>query len=661
MVRFQKLMVKRCTGWFIISTLLSITILLLLLLSLKASAETITVDHSGNGDYTLIQKAIDAAIEGDTIRVWNGTYYENLRINKEIAVIGNGSETTTLKKTGLSTSAVINSDRVILQGFSILGRVTIAAEHTIVRDNLLNATKTGVLINRNHHSSTICNNTFTGGEIGIHVYYGQNITIENNSFSDMSHTAIHLERSIDCTILNNTMNRTGVSFENSYEPEYYDSHTFGGRNTVNGLLLGYYTGKTDQLPFSLFGQLILVNCTQINLGGMSLSNTSEGLIIAHSSAIDVEKTIFGHNTLNGAGIYYSNNIMITECTFQYNVLDGLLLLRTINSTVKDSVAFGNRNGMTVDGHSLHNVFRSINCYGNEKNGLYLKDSQLDTITSSIFENNQRGFEVDHWGEGGSIFSHCVIRFNTWPALLRSDNCLVEECSFENTTEGNGLDIWWGETNRVRTSSFVMNSGYGILVAYDHGKGQKNVIEDNNIFINNLNGTVQYKPMNKSEGGDELNRLMIAFCGLSHAVFLIIAGLLFFYSRKIRRMSSQELVSANGITLHNTQIQPSSGHPVIRIPQGLWKHHANMIARYGITNESRGFFLALYVSLLFAVPLIVITFLLYQDGAYTEPVTDPAGYGLAIVCCFQMFALAIVAVCYLVVERRMRRSRFASKN
>jgi len=53
-----------------------------------ASGATLYVGGSSSGNYTYIQEAIDAAKPGDTVYVYNKTYYECIQINKSINLTG---------------------------------------------------------------------------------------------------------------------------------------------------------------------------------------------------------------------------------------------------------------------------------------------------------------------------------------------------------------------------------------------------------------------------------------------------------------------------------------------------------------------------------------------------------------------------------------------
>ena len=68
-----------------------------------------------------IQAAIDNAIAGDTIYVWEGTYIENVKMNKTMSLIGNESATTIIDGGGKDDVIRIIADGCSVSGFSITG------------------------------------------------------------------------------------------------------------------------------------------------------------------------------------------------------------------------------------------------------------------------------------------------------------------------------------------------------------------------------------------------------------------------------------------------------------------------------------------------------------------------------------------------------------
>ncbi|HPI26371.1 MAG TPA: hypothetical protein PLO57_07915, partial [Candidatus Cloacimonadota bacterium] len=56
-------------------------LILMLLLPCLVMAVTLTVKLDGTGDYALIQEAITASADGDTVLVHPGRYIENVRFN----------------------------------------------------------------------------------------------------------------------------------------------------------------------------------------------------------------------------------------------------------------------------------------------------------------------------------------------------------------------------------------------------------------------------------------------------------------------------------------------------------------------------------------------------------------------------------------------------
>ena len=93
-IRFNSIM----KGIALVGAVAALAVVVLLLTgSQNGEAVTITVDDDGGANYTNIQDAIDAAEDGDTIRVYEGIYEENVVVNKNINLIWNGSGETIIQ------------------------------------------------------------------------------------------------------------------------------------------------------------------------------------------------------------------------------------------------------------------------------------------------------------------------------------------------------------------------------------------------------------------------------------------------------------------------------------------------------------------------------------------------------------------------------------
>ncbi|HEB37545.1 MAG TPA: hypothetical protein ENI14_02660, partial [Thermoplasmatales archaeon] len=81
---------------------------------------TLYVGGSGPNNYTRIQDAIDDANDGDTIFVYNGTYYEHhIIIDKKIYLLGENKNSTIINVVGKHQGVQIFCDDVIVKGFTI--------------------------------------------------------------------------------------------------------------------------------------------------------------------------------------------------------------------------------------------------------------------------------------------------------------------------------------------------------------------------------------------------------------------------------------------------------------------------------------------------------------------------------------------------------------
>ena len=158
------------------------------------TAQTYIVDINGGGDFTSIQEAIDYTGEGDTIYVWAGTYSENLKIEKRISLIGNGSSETIIVGMDNERMISISGHYVDISGFNITNNYSPLKYWSRYE-------KYGIYLSYVNNVK-IFNNTFWNNSIGIFIQNSDYILITNNNCS-CNEIGIIIDQSNSIDMLNN--------------------------------------------------------------------------------------------------------------------------------------------------------------------------------------------------------------------------------------------------------------------------------------------------------------------------------------------------------------------------------------------------------------------------------------------------------------------------
>ncbi len=89
-------------------------------------AATYTVDDDGPADFSTIQAAISAAVSGDIIHVFPGTYNENINMKDGVSLVGSGPELTIIDGGGSGSvvSCINIGDGTIISSFTITNGLT---------------------------------------------------------------------------------------------------------------------------------------------------------------------------------------------------------------------------------------------------------------------------------------------------------------------------------------------------------------------------------------------------------------------------------------------------------------------------------------------------------------------------------------------------------
>jgi nitrous oxidase accessory protein len=80
---------------------------------------TLFVGGSGPYNYSTIQQAVDNASNGDTIFVYQGTYYEHVLLYKKVSLLGETRDQTIIDGSGTGNIIKITADEVTVQDFTL--------------------------------------------------------------------------------------------------------------------------------------------------------------------------------------------------------------------------------------------------------------------------------------------------------------------------------------------------------------------------------------------------------------------------------------------------------------------------------------------------------------------------------------------------------------
>ena len=142
------------------------------------------VGGSGPGNYTRIQDAIDNASDGDTVFVFNGTYFESLNVWNGILLCGQDRDSTIIDGSHSTENVItITSPNVCIKGFTIRNSLDYSWGIFSNSDNV------SIMINNIEHNSG-----------AIYIQDCQNATIKWNDITENHRQAIDLYNVSNSTI-----------------------------------------------------------------------------------------------------------------------------------------------------------------------------------------------------------------------------------------------------------------------------------------------------------------------------------------------------------------------------------------------------------------------------------------------------------------------------
>ncbi len=367
-----------------------------------------------------IQDAIDGIAEKGTVYVLNGTYYENVTINKSINLIAE-SKHAIIDASGKRNGVYIGAGHANISNFTIRNAsengILMDANHVSMKDNKIMDVREGVkgyaeysiFANNeicdfgdygfwveghgNHWMENIIhdggrdgiilvystdNNTMEGNTIynlsygyGIRIYLShgniiRNNTIFNNNGGIKLHESSHDNDVINCKIYSNKY--YGIRIENSFNNSIYDCKIYSNgndgilvysstRNNVSGCNI--YSNKDFGVWIS-YSNYNNISCCNISLNG----NTGAGMGFSSIHNIIYDCEIYG----NGDGVYIASpDNIISSCSISSNDYRGINVWQTSNNMIYSNYITSNQYGIYLSSCSSNLIYN--NYFNNTINAL----------------------------------------------------------------------------------------------------------------------------------------------------------------------------------------------------------------------------------------------------------------------------------------------------
>nr|WP_321496323.1 PGF-pre-PGF domain-containing protein [uncultured Methanolobus sp.] len=323
-----------------------------------SDASTIYVGSGQDDDFTTIQAAINDASQGDTIIVGDGTYNENVVVNKSVTLRSeNGAASTNVNASDSSEHAFnLTVNNVTIDGFNVTGVTGFEmagiylgySNNSIVTNNIVNDNNFGIVLD-NSENNTLSNNIANNSSYyGIYLSSSSHNTLDDNDIYN-NYYGIRLSSSSDYNTLtdNVAMNNTryGMYFSSSnnntltgndasYNEQYGMYFTSSDNNTLTDNVASYNT-YTSLAPDSVSLDFVI---EPIDIG----SGAGTGIYIGNSD----------NNVLTGNVANYNEGSSLVLSSINPNAVSpnvemsslyscGFSLSGSENTTLTGNTAIGN--------------------------------------------------------------------------------------------------------------------------------------------------------------------------------------------------------------------------------------------------------------------------------------------------------------------------------
>jgi parallel beta-helix repeat protein len=365
-------------------------------------------DHFDN-----IKDGINGVVEGGTVYVYNGVYYENLVLDKIIDLKGENKEKTVID--GMKKESVLFVEN---------------CQFNISSLTLRNGNKHsyGFEVRYNEYVSTIKDCIIFGSFMGIHIEDSSNILIHDCYIFD-NLEGVYLINGDYCEIYNCSFSNRQGGVSINLESEF--------NNVIDCSMTGNMTGGSNGIS---------IYCDNNNVIGCNISDEFDGIKIWGSNN-KIENCIISNNRGRGIEFGRGNNnlikdIIISNNGFSSNQYFGIEIFEGVNNVFEGCQILNNCDGgiyisWTSWGNSIINSTIANNGHESTYYGLGIICGSKNYIyLNNFIDNRIQAYDIDsnsHWdnGEFGNYWSDYTGEDNDYDGIGDTPYYLYRESNLDN--------------------------------------------------------------------------------------------------------------------------------------------------------------------------------------------------------------------------------------
>ena len=411
-------------------------------------------------DYPTIQAAIDAAESNSVVYVRAGVYREHVVINKPLWLIGEDPNSTMIDGQQSGATVTLKANDILIKGFTITGGGVVwgllgqgigiafynivnctiinnkiignrmgiylhSSSNIVVSNNVVMNNREGIYLYNSLHNSIIKNDIISNEYFAIHLFSSNNTQIIGNNIMNNSLGIYLYFSSNNNTIVGNSIIRSGGMILSTSSHNNISKNIFVGNglyilssyenivkdNVINDKPLVYLEGISDYIIKDA-GQIILINCKNIAIEGLKISNTGIGIELWQTNNTIITKSNLIENQISIC-LYASSHNNIFENIIKNNVL-GIRIISSLYDNVSKNNITNNGYGIVLES-SLHNNISRNSIMLSINYGILLIKSLSNIIYNNEFINNSEqvlSYEsINTWNNnypsGGNYWSNYI--------------------------------------------------------------------------------------------------------------------------------------------------------------------------------------------------------------------------------------------------------------